>query len=234
MSDEKKNSGVVTPDDSLARSAVEGSKVKVGIGGFIALVFAILFFSGLLSDFDNWITAFDFSTLSGSFGTMTSETANFRGNGGTGAQDGFLFAITLIPAVVLALGVINVLDKLGALRAAQKLLTPLMRPLLGVPGVSAFILVTGLQSTDAASTIPKSVYDVGMINEKERFIIVTWLFSACGLMVNYFGSGAALFETITVPIILPLMVIIVTKFIGSNIVRVVLNIKYKGADISGN
>lgn len=233
MSDEKKNSGVVTPDDSLARSAVEGAKVKVGIGGFIALVFAILFFSGLLSDFDNWITAFDFSTLSGSFGTMTSETSNFRGSGGTGAQDGFLFAITLIPAVVLALGVINVLDKLGALRAAQKLLTPLMRPLLGVPGVSAFILVTGLQSTDAASTITKSVYDVGMINEKERFIIVTWLFSACGLMVNYFGSGAALFETITVPIILPLMVIIVTKFIGSNIVRVVLNIKYKGADISG-
>lgn len=205
---------------------------KVGVGGYIALVFALLFFSGLLSDVGNWVSAFDFSTLTGSFGKMTSETATFRGNGGSGAQDGFLFSLTLLPAIILALGVINVLDKLGALRAAQKLLTPVMRPLMGVPGLSAFAIVTGLQSTDAAAMIIKDARESGMFNEKERLINTVWQFSACGIMVNYFGSGAALFETITVPIIVPLLVIIVMKFVGANIVRIFLNIKCKGADLS--
>ena len=230
MNEEKKSSAMV-PDDSLAKSAISAMTSKVGIVGYIALVFAILFFSGILNSQQGPLQAFDFSTLSGSFGKMSKPTASFRGIGGTGAADGFLFSITLVPAIVLALGVINVLDKLGALRAAQKLLTPLMRPLLGVPGVGAFICVTGIQSTDAASTITKSCLDNGLFNRKERFIMTCWLFSACGLMINYFGSGAALFAHLTVPIIVPLAVIIITKFIGANIVRVVLNMKYKGVDI---
>ena len=181
----------------------------------------------------NWASAFDYSTLTGNFGTMTSETATFRGNGGNGAMDGFLFSITLMPAVILALGIINILDKLGALRAAQQLLTPLMRPLMGVPGVGAFICVTGLQSSDAGAMIIKEARETGMLTEKERFILAMWLFSASGIMVNYFGSGAALFDALTVPIIVPLLVIIAGKFIGANIVRIVLNIKCKGRDISG-
>lgn len=207
---------------------------KVTVVGYIALVVALVFFSGLLSDMDSWIKAFDFSTLSGNFGKMTSETATFRGVGGSGAQDGFLFSISLLPALIIALGFINVFDKLGALRAAQKLLTPIMKPLMGVPGLSAFAIVTGLQSTDAASMIIKNARDTGMMNEKERLINVIWQFSACGLMVNYFGSGAALFDIITVPIIVPLMVIVVMKFVGANIARIVINIKCKGDDISGN
>lgn len=210
-----------------------GMSQKVGVAGYIALIFAVIFFSGLLSDKENWASAFDYSTLTGNFGTMSKETATFRGIGGTGAMDGFLFSITLMPAVILALGIINVLDKLGALRAAQRLLTPLMRPIMGVPGVGAFVCVTGLQSSDAGASIIKEARETGMITEKERFILATWLFSASGIMVNYFGSGAALFDALTVPIIVPLLVIIAGKFIGANIVRIVLNIKYKGSDISG-
>lgn len=198
---------------------------SVGIAGYIALFVAILFFSGYLSSFKEsmpWVTAFDFSTLTGKYGTMSKATANFMGIGGVGARQGFTFSLTLVPAIMLALGVLEVFEQLGALRAAQKLLTPMLKPLLGVPGVSALIFVTGLQSTDAASLITKQVKEDGMINEKERIIIVVWLFAACGLMVNYFGSGTALFDKITTPIMLPLIVIIVAKFIGSMIVRMLL------------
>lgn len=37
-------------------------------------------------------------------------------------MDGFLFALGLIPAVMFALGMINVLEHYGALRAARRLL----------------------------------------------------------------------------------------------------------------
>ena len=204
------------------------SECKVGPIGYVALVFAILCFSGLLTNYNEtlqWIGAFDFSTLTGQFGSTAKPNANFMGVGGVGAKQGFLFSLTLVPGIMFALGLIEIFDKLGALKAAQRLLTPLLRPLMGVPGVAGFILVTGIQSTDAASTITRQVKESGLINEKERVIIVTWLFAACGLMVNYFGSGAALFDKITVPIIVPLVVIILAKFIGANIVRVLLKVK---------
>jgi hypothetical protein len=62
----------------------------------------------------------------------------FRGTGGTGAKDGFLFALELAPSVILSLGIIAVTEGLGGLRAAQQLMTPILRPLLGVPGVCSW------------------------------------------------------------------------------------------------
>ncbi len=208
------------------KTANTGKEIKVGVAGYIALAVAILFFSGYLSSFKEtmtWITAFDFSTLTGKFGSMSKPTANFMGIGGVGARQGFTFSMTLVPAIMLALGVLEVFEQLGALRAAQKLLTPLLKPLLGVPGVSALIFVTGLQSTDAASLITKQSVEEGMISNSERLIIVSWLFAACGLMVNYFGSGPALFDKLTTPVVVPLMVIIVAKFIGSMVIRLLIN-----------
>ena len=59
--------------------------------------------------------------------------ASFRGTGGTGAKDGFLFALELAPSVILSLGIISVTEGLGGLRAAQQLMTPVLKPLLGIP-----------------------------------------------------------------------------------------------------
>ena len=75
---------------------------KVGIGAYIYLIFACIFFSGVLAG-SNWWSVFDFTTLNGSLGkvvTAVSQTAdgvttalgNFRGKGGSGAMDGFVFA----------------------------------------------------------------------------------------------------------------------------------------------
>ncbi len=135
----------------------EKSGSKLGIGAYLALIFAIIFFSGLAKNEHfvkmlpdkQWVTAasvLDFGTLNGSFGkVLTSATAkpdgkietksgNFRGAGGNGAMDGFMFALGLIPTVMFALAVINVLEGYGALEAARQLLTPLLRPLMGIPG----------------------------------------------------------------------------------------------------
>jgi len=207
------------------------STQKVSFGAYFALFFAIVFFSGLLMSFKqiNWLAAFDFNTITGAFGTMKEPVKNsFLGAGGKGAREGFLFGFYLIPAVMLALGTIEILNNYGALRAAQVLLSPLLRPLMGVPGSTGVALVTDLQSTDTGAILTKQMYDEGAITEKERIVMISWQFSAAGTITNYFASGAALFAALTVPIITPLLVIVVMKFIGANITRLLLHCFYKG------
>lgn len=63
----------------------------------------------------------------------------------------FLFALELAPSVILSLGIIAVTEGLGGLRAAQQLMTPILRPLLGVPGICSLALIANLQNTDAAA-----------------------------------------------------------------------------------
>ncbi|MDU1024166.1 MAG: nucleoside recognition domain-containing protein, partial [Leclercia adecarboxylata] len=146
---------------------------KVGPGAYFALAFAAVFFSGLLGG-KEWYGVFDFTTLNGAFGkvvskaslndgTLTTATSAFRGTGGSGAMDGFLFALGLIPAVMFALGMINVLEHYGALRAARKLLTPLLRPLLGIPGTAGLALIGSLQSTDVGASLTRNLADEGQI-----------------------------------------------------------------------
>ena len=65
----------------------------------------------------------DLTTLIGKFGSV-SGAATFVGKGGLSARAGFLFALSLVPGVMLALGLLEVLSHYGALKAAQKLMTP--------------------------------------------------------------------------------------------------------------
>lgn len=205
-------------------------KKSVHVKAYFALIFAIIFFSGLLLGFKDvkWLTAFDFTTISGAFGTIKEPVKNsFLGAGGKGAREGFLFGFSLIPAVMLALGTIEILNYFGALQAAQILLTPLLRPIMGVPGSAGVTLVTDLQSTDTGAVLTKQLFDEGVINEKERITMISWQFSAAGTITNYFASGPALFAVLTVPIIVPLAVIIIMKFVGANITRLLLYYFYK-------
>ena len=135
-------------------------QIKVGWVGYAAFIFAIIIFSGIFSSSDTWLKVFDFIVLNGKFGTIppgAEKALDFRGAGGTGARDGFLFAIELIPAVILALGIVNVIDGLGGLRAAQKLMTPILMPLLGIPGITALASIANMQSTDAAAGMVKEL-----------------------------------------------------------------------------
>ncbi len=203
---------------------------KVRISGYIALVLAIIFFSGLLKDAESFLKFFDFTNVLGSFGklgTISDDAgklaSNFRGIGGTGVRDGWLFALTLTPAVMLALGVVKIVEDLDGLKAAQKLMTPLLRPLMGIPGICGLALVASLQSTDTGGAMTKELYDNGSINDKERLIFCSFQLTAGALLTNYLSSGAALFAFLDVPILVPLIVVIVFKLISTNIVRIYAN-----------
>lgn len=213
---------------------------KVGWGAYVALIAAIIFFSGLLYQVETWtwlenaknwkwLGAFDFTTLSGSFGNIVADVkgSTFVGKGGEGARSGFLFALGLVPTVMLALGMLEIFTHYGAIRAAHKLMTPVLRPILGVPGRTGLALITDLQSTDAGAALTKELYDEGEITKKELVIISAWQYSGAGLINNYYAIGSALFSSVLVPVVIPLLLMFILKFVGGVFVRSVLNSVYK-------
>lgn len=203
---------------------------KVSSGAYIALILAILFFSGLFMKVEGmkWLSAFDFTTLGGSFGTMKEPAKNtFLGAGGVSAKAGFLFALSLAPTVMLALGFLEIFTHYGAIKAAHKLLTPLLKPILGLPGLTGLALITDLQSTDAGAALTKELYDENQITKKELIVMSAWQYSGAGLINNYFAIGSALFAFLTAPVIVPLLLMFVLKFVGAIFVRFVLNTVYK-------
>lgn len=200
------------------------SKGKISIAGIVSLVAAVIIFSGLLANAHGWSTAFDFVTLSGNFGVMKNiASANFMGAGGSGARAGFLLALSLVPGVMLAMGIVSVVEHTGGLKVAQRLLTPLLRPLLGLPGSVSLALITSLQSTDAGAGMTKALYDEGMINEKERAVFVQFQFTGCAVINNYLTLGSMVFADILVPIVVPLVLILVLKIFAANVTRFIIN-----------
>ena len=207
------------------RNNNDNVKIKVPWYGYVVFVLAILLFSGVFSSSDGILRALDFNVLNGSFGQIPTDKAmSFRGAGGSGAKDGFLFALELIPAVILALGIVNVIDGLGGLKAAQKIMNPLLKPLLGVPGISALANIANMQSTDAAAGMVKELKDNNLITDKERSIIIAYQTSGSAFITNSFSSGAAAFSILMAPIIVPIFVIFIFKIVGANLMRLYFKI----------
>jgi len=204
------------------------AKPKAGFGAYLALVLAIILFSGVFYKMGRgyeWLGALDFSTIAGKFGSISG--TNFVGKGGVGARQGFLFALTLFAPVTLAVGLLTVLEHYGALRAAQVLLTPCLRPILDIPGYTGLALVTDLQSTDAGAAISKSLYDNKLMNDKELTIMAAWQYCGAGCVGNYFSTVSALFAFFLAPVWKPLAIILVMKFVGGFFVRVCLSTIYR-------
>ncbi|WP_251440857.1 nucleoside recognition domain-containing protein [Veillonella intestinalis] len=199
---------------------------------YIALAVAILFFSGIFMKVQGhaWLGAFDFTTLGGKFGIISGEGSklNFLGVKGEGARQGFIFALSLIPSIMLALGILEVLTEYGAIRAAHKLLTPLLYPIMRVPGRTGLALITDLQSTDAGAALTKELFDNKQVTLKELIIIAQWQYSGAGMISNYFSNGAALFGVLVLPLSIPLVCIFILKFLGAVLCRIALNTIYKG------
>src|SRR5699024_920702 len=191
------------------QTKTKDATLKVPIKGYVALILGLIFFSGIFAKTDNWLGMFDFTVLVGNFGTIDANggVTNFIGKGGFSATGGFLFAVGLIPSVMLALGIIEVIEHYGGLKAAQRLMNPILRPLMGIPGKTGLALVSSLQSTDAGASMTKALKDTGDITEKEKTIFAAFQFTAGGTITNYLSVGVSLFAIITVPILLPLMVL---------------------------
>ncbi|MCL4110806.1 UNVERIFIED_CONTAM: hypothetical protein GTU68_010183 [Idotea baltica] len=182
---------------------------------------------------NEWYGVLDFTTLNGSFGKVAydvSETADgiqaattsLRGKGGSGARDGFIFALTLIPTVMFALGMINVLEHYGALDAARKLLTPLLRPLMGIPGNSGLALIASLQSTDAGAAMTRQLKDEGHLTKRETDVFTMFQFTAGAVLFTLTAMDGSL--AVTSSIGLAVAVMFVFKFVGANLFRIYLNI----------
>mgnify|MGYP000947505432 CR=1 FL=1 len=238
---------------------------KAGIGAYIALIFAVIFFSGIsvskpVQDFGTVIaeklnvepqkvhdvfSVFDFNTLNGKFGKVLlpekadkpgEHPGNFSGDGGVGARQGFMFALTLMPTTLFAMGIIAVLEHYGALEAMRRLLQRTLKWLMGIPGDTGLAMIASFQSTDAGAALTRALYDEGKLTAQERDIFAMFQFSAGAPITNFLSTGTALLgltaaavaggDAAKVPasVGICLGVIFIFKFVGANLMRLYLRL----------
>ena len=122
--------------------------------------------------------------------------ANFRGKGGSGAIDGFMFALSLVPTVMFALAMITVFEHYGALKAARKILTPVLRPAHRHPRFRRSRLIASMQSTDGGAALTRQLKDAGELTESETNTFAAFQMTADAPITNFFSSGAVLFTLV--------------------------------------
>jgi nucleoside recognition membrane protein YjiH len=197
---------------------------KIGWGGYAALVFAVVFFSGFMTSIDvgvewlnNILRIFDYSNLMGKFGL------DLRGKGGNGARDGFLYVMTIWPNVTVALAFMNVIEGKRGLLAAQKLMNPVLRPLLGIPGWTGLALITGfMSSTDGGAALTRNLVDDELITEKELGIFSCFQFiCSCGIGAPLSLTGVYLIylTEVGIPLIYMFGLMIIAKIFAANLMR---------------
>ncbi|MDR3349992.1 MAG: hypothetical protein LBO03_10440 [Acidaminococcales bacterium] len=194
-------------------------KYKVTWKGWLSLAFLCISFSGLLTSSPTVFRALDFTALTGKFGTIAGSKHIFQGAGGIGAREGLLFTITLIPTVMLALGFIQVAESLGALRAAEKLFRPFLRPFLGIPGVAGLAFVSSFTSSDVGAVMTKELVENKMMTDDERVIFVSYQYAGSAVVTNTFGTGGPLIPISVLPVGAIIGLIFICKIFGAILVR---------------
>ncbi len=190
---------------------------RPGISGFVALILFIMVFSGALKDVPV-LKALDFNNMMGAFGVVKGAEGNFQGVGGVGAKDGFMVAFAQLPLLMLAMGIVELATRYRALLAAKVLFTPILKPLLGIPGAAGLTLVSSLNSSDGGAVMTADLYDRGYLTQDERTIFVGFQFAASGMIV----------ATVTLLAMAPMLVVspmfimgilLLMKFVNGNLVR---------------
>lgn len=196
---------------------MERSRTK-NIIAWTSLIMLIMIFSGVFQNAEGPWRALDFNTLAGKFGRIGG-AGDFRGTGGVGAKEGFLFALTLIPTTMLALGLIEVAQELGGLEVASKLFTPLLKPLMGLPGAVGLTFVSTFTSSDVGAVMTKEHHERKEITSSQRATFVAYQYAGSGVVNNTLTGGAPLIAVSIVPVGMIILIQIIVKIIGANIVR---------------
>ena len=191
---------------------------KVTWKGWLALIILIVSFSGIFTKSDTVLRALDFQVLTGEFGQV-AKGVFFTGKGGVGAREGFMFALTLFPTLMFALGCIQVAESMGALIAAEKLFRPILKPFMGIPGASGLAFVSSFTSSDVGAVMTKGLVEDKMMTDDERTIFVAYQYAGSAVVTNTFGTGAALLPISVLPVGVIIALIFVVKVMGANIVR---------------
>ena len=197
--------------------------------GWLALLIMCCMFSGLFTGFEGALkplNVLDFNTMVGSFG-VDADGVNFQGKNGTGARDGFMFTITLVPGCIFAMGFLEVLTRMGCMEAAQVAFTPILKPILGIPGACGLAFINALNSSDIAAVLTKQLYDDGMITDDERSIFVAYQYAGSAPIGNMIGTQAALLPIISLAMGPMILLIIVCKIFGANLLRIYLKMTKK-------
>ena len=209
------------PDNTLL------TKPRVTVKNWIALIFLVVILSGIFQRSTGLLQVLDFTNLSGKFGVIGDTGANFIGKGGSGAKDGFMAGLNLIPAVMFFCGLLNVFQELGAFEAASIVFNPILKPLMGIPGTAGVAFISSFTGSDVAAVMTKELVDNGEMTDEERTIFTSYQYAGSAVINNTITGGAPLLAIS--PIALgPIIVIqFVCKVIGANIVRVVLKVSGK-------
>ena len=200
---------------------------KVTWKGWVALFFLIVLFSGTMGAQEGWMKAFDLNSLVGAFGKSEGAKVAFIGTGGFGAKEGMLVGLSLIPTVMVAQGLLDVCESYGAIKAAAKLFQPILKPLLGIPGVAGLAFVSSFTSSDVGAFITKDMFENGLINDDERTVFAAYQYAGSGTVNNTIAAGAALVPISVLPVGAIVGLIVVVKILGANFVRMYLTFYHK-------
>lgn len=181
---------------------------KVTWKGWVSLFFLIVLFSGTMGTQEGWMKAFDLNSLVGAFGKAEGAKVAFIGTGGFGAKEGMLVGLSLIPTVIVAQGLLDVCESYGAIKAAAKLFQPILKPLMGIPGVAGLAFVSSFTSSDVGAFITKDMFESGLITDDERTVFAAYQYAGSGTVNNTIAAGAAL---------VPISVLPVGTIIGSSL-----------------
>ena len=206
----------------------EIQKKHVGIGAWISLVVFILILSGVFMNSDTALKVLDFTNLNGAFGTIGDTKMNLIGANGSGAKDGFMAGLNLLPGIMLFCGLMAIFKAFGAFDAAEILFKPILRPLLGIPGKAGIAFVSSFSGSDVAAVLTRELYDEGDLTDDERTIFVAYQYAASACINNTITGGAPLVSICPLGLGPILLVEIVCKLIGANIMRLIIWFKNKG------
>lgn len=198
------------------------------IKAYLGLAVLILCFAGIGARLmpPGVVFPLDFQLVVGTFGDLTVSDENqvreVLLKNGEGAKAGFIYCIGLIPSVMMACGVLAVLQFWETDIAAQRVFSLPVRILTGLPGNCAVAMFVSLQSSDAGALMTKELHGNGTVTDQERKILAMWQFSSSGTLINVYSSGLALLPIIVMPVGNILLVIIASKFLGANLMRLFL------------
>jgi len=201
------------------------STKKVGVMAWVALILLICILSGAFRTNPSALKILDFTNLCGSFGKVGSSGATFLGTGGSGVREGFMQGLNLIPPIMFFCGMIAVFEQMGAFEAAEKVFRPLLRPILGIPGTAGIPFISSFTSSDIGAVMTRDMYENKQLTDDERTVFVAYQYAGSACINNTITTGAPLIAICPVPLGAIIIVEVICKLIGANVVRMVLKAK---------
>lgn len=227
----------------MEQNATATPEKSVPLMGWVALLVLVILLSGVFQKNTTFLKAFDFTNLSGAFGTIsvpsvavdqngnvaTSQNGKvpekkyiYQGVNGTGAREGIMVAIGLLPLTAFAFGLIEWAQNQGAMEAAERIFRYILRPLYGIPGLCGIAYVATFTSSDLGAILTRQMAESNEITEDERTIFIAYQYPATAVIGNTISTQAALLPYVVLSTGGIILVLWLCKTIGANLVRLLI------------